>query len=94
MSKRKIVKGIVTNGCDDKEYKSIYREKTQEARVKKAIDLDKLDTIFYKKLIKTLKGDSRTRGIISFFWVMGLMGGIVNFTAQVAVTSILYHTIL
>lgn len=94
MSKRTIVKGIVTNGCDDKEYKAIYRKKTPEARVKKAIELGKIDTAFYSKLIKTLKGDPKTRRLVRLFLFIGVMGGITRFTAQIAVTSIIHNIFL
>jgi len=94
MSKRKVVMGIVTNGCDDKEYKAIYRKKTHEDRVKKTIELGKLDTDFYNKLIKTLKADPKTRRMIRFFLFIGFMGGVTTFTVQIAVTSILYNIFL
>lgn len=91
--KRRIVKGIVTNGCDKKDYDKIYRQKTPEDRVKKAIELKKLDTEFYRRLIKTLKTDPNTRRILSFFWLMGFVGGIANFTIEIAVTSIIKYMI-
>ena len=94
MSKRKIVKGIVTNGCTYGEYKAIYRKKTAEDRLKKAIEMDKLDTEFYRKLIRTLKGNPKTSRLVRFFLFIGFMGGITQFTAQKAITSILYHTVL
>ena len=93
-SKRRVVNGIVTNGCSDKEYRAIYRKKTPEAQMKKALDMGKLDLDFAQKLIKTLKGNPKTRRMIGFFWIMGLMGGIAGFTVEVAVTGILYHTFL
>lgn len=92
MTKRITVKGIVTNGCNDKEYRAIYRQRTPEARMQKAIELNKLDTNFYNKLIKTLKGDPRTSRLIRFFLFIGFTGGIAQFTVQVAVPSILTHT--
>jgi len=94
MRKLKTVKGIATKGCTDKEYMQIYREKTHEDRVKKAIEIGKLDTEFYNKLIRTLKADPKTRRMVRFFLFIGFMGGIANFTVQVAVTSILYNTFL
>ena len=94
MSKRRVVKGIAVNGCDDKEYMQIYREKTTEDRVKKAIGLGKLDTEFYNKVIRTLKGNPKTRQMVRFFLFIGFMGGITQFTAQKAITSIIYHTVL
>ena len=94
MSKRRTVKGIAVNGCDDKEYMKIYREKTQEDRIKKAIAMGKLDTDFYGRLIKTLKGNPSTRRMIRTFLFIGVMGGITRFTAQIAVTSIIYLTLL
>ena len=62
--------------------------------MKKAIELGKLDTDFYSKVIKTLKGDPRTRKMITFFWFIGVTGGIVNFTVNIAVTSIIKHMFL
>ena len=94
MSNRKTVKGIATNGCNDKEYMQIYRQKTQEDRIKKTIELGKLDTEFYNKLIKTLKADPATRRMVRFFLFIGFMGGIANFTVQIAVTAILYTVVL
>ena len=94
MSKRRTVKGVPVNGCNDKEYMQIYRQKTPEARMKKALDMGKLDLDFAQRLIKTLKGNPETRRMIRFFLFIGVMGGIAQFTAQVAVTSILYHTVL
>jgi hypothetical protein len=90
---RKTVKGIVTNGCTNKEYRAIYRQRTPEARIRKAIELGKLDTKFYNKLIKTLKGDPRTRRLIRFIGFLAVMGGMTQFTVTNAVTSILYHTV-
>ena len=94
MRTRKTVKGIAVKGCSDKEYMKIYRQRTPEAGVKKAIELGKLDTKFYDKLIKTLKGDPRTRRLIRFFLFIGIIGGVTQFTVTTAVTSILYHTVL
>lgn len=92
--KRRIVKDIVTNGCNKAEYNKIYRGKSPEERMKKALDLGKLDTDYYKSLIKTLKGDPRTRKMIALFWFIGVTGGIVNFTVNIAVTSIIKHMFL
>ena len=91
MNKRKIVKGIKTTGCTKREYDIIYRERTEEDRVKKAIELGKFDTDFYNKLIKTLKADPATRRMLRFFLFIGFMGGIANFTAQIAVTQVIHY---
>lgn len=87
--KLKIVNGIVTTGCTEKEYKQIYRQPTIEKSVKKALELEKFDINFYNKLTNAWKSHKRTRKMIAFLYILPITAGLTKFTVDIAVTSII-----